>query len=275
MRKKITETKRDEGSILDRANEDVFELPSPSFALRAQGRPSFGDGSLHIPRISDLGAVADLARSSIGSRASTDGRKTECNAMRPLDDFDYARARKPPIKTADLSGISKSGMRSVYDKKSEDIRKGLSKAFGFGNKKGKGHPAGNLAQDPFNSQLLMGPGQLPQPHPPHLFELPAESSAGPPSLPPPTTGLPPLPSGPQIKRWVGAGRPVQRWNKLRKDPELWDNNGDVLVYLVSKGHDRLDPSFRVSSHIIEATCSRHLITILREGVMKDPSSLPP
>lgn len=83
--------------------------------------------------------------------------------------------------------------------------------------------------------------------------------------PPPNTKLPPIPQ-PPIKRWIGAGRPVGRWNKLRKDPELWDPNGDVLVFLCRKGQSpRPQPSFRLSSHIIEATESRYLVTLLREG----------
>lgn len=272
VRKKITQTKKDDGSFTKHAHEDVEELPSPR---SAQERPSFGNGSPPFSKFSDFGTAADLARSPTGSSGSAEGRKWDSNPKRPLDDFAYARARKPSIKSEDMTGIEKSGMRSAYDKRSEDIRKGLSKAFGFGNKKAKRHPNGNLAHDAPGSGPFTEHDQLPHPHPPSIYELPADSSAGPPTLPPPTTGLPPLPPGPQIRRWIGSGRPVQRWNKLRKDPELWDNNGDVLIYLAPKGHNRLDPSFRLSSHIIEATCSRHLITMLREGVMEDFSSLPP
>ncbi|CAK7265765.1 hypothetical protein SEPCBS119000_001679 [Sporothrix epigloea] len=97
--------------------------------------------------------------------------------------------------------------------------------------------------------------------------------------PPPSSKLPPIPpssNAPHIKRWVGAGRPVQRWNKLRKDPELWDPNGDVLVFFGQKGRQpRPNPSFRLSSHIIEATESRYLIKLLREGSTEEDVNLPP
>ena len=72
------------------------------------------------------------------------------------------------------------------------------------------------------------------------------------------------------------GRPVGRWNKLRKDPELWDPNGDVLVFLGHRGQSpRPQPSFRLSSHIIEATESRFLLTMLREGFNEEDFHMPP
>ncbi|CAK7262711.1 hypothetical protein SEPCBS57363_000182 [Sporothrix epigloea] len=97
--------------------------------------------------------------------------------------------------------------------------------------------------------------------------------------PPPSSKLPPIPpsaKAPPIKRWVGAGRPVQRWNKLRKDPELWDPNGDVLVFFGQKGQQpRPNPSFCLSSHIIEATESQYLIKLLHEGSTEGDVDLPP
>lgn len=50
----------------------------------------------------------------------------------------------------------------------------------------------------------------------------------------------------------------------------WDSNGDVLVYFGHKGQvPHPHPSFRLSSHIIEATESRFLTTLLREGLLPD------
>ena len=96
---------------------------------------------------------------------------------------------------------------------------------------------------------------------------------------PPNGKLPAIPQGPQLKRWMGNGRPPMPWNKLRKDPELWDPNGDTLIFF---GHDthhasRPPPSFRLSSHVIEQTESRFLITLLREGSIDEGSnfSMPP
>src|ERR1700761_7696883 len=44
---------------------------------------------------------------------------------------------RPVIKTEDVSGIEKSGLRSMLDKKSDEVRKGLAKTFAFGRKKDK------------------------------------------------------------------------------------------------------------------------------------------
>lgn len=284
VRKKITETKKVEGGPGPiRNHQDEFrEPPTPSFAPYGQqgsssnappSRRGFGESTREFDVISPTGS-----QGSDGSEA----RRTEANAIRPLDDFAYARVRKPTIRPEDTSGISKSGVRSAYDKRSEDIRKGLSKAFGFGNKKGKtaetaieDRPASSMTVRPHNRNggIANEHGQSQYYPPPQIYELAADSSKGPPTLPPPTANLPPIPSGPHIKRWIGTGRPVQHWNKLRKDPELWDPNGDVLIYLGSKGQTpRADPSIRLSSHVIEATDSRYLITMLREGVVDDAVS---
>ncbi|KAH8881679.1 hypothetical protein GQ53DRAFT_600923, partial [Thozetella sp. PMI_491] len=215
---------------------------------------------------------------------------------RPLEDFAYARARRPVIKTEDVSGIEKSGLRSILDKKSDEVRKGLAKTFTFSRKKDKREAdldralefrpqssatvrphgaAGGYTSDPDlpheTHQAYIGPPSAP---------LQGEQSwdgSGPVS-PPPSMQLPAIPmaSTPPIKRWIGAGRPVQRWNKLRKDPELWDPNGDVLVFFGHKGQSpRPNPSFRLSSHIIEATESRFLVTLLREGSTEEDIHLPP
>ncbi|KAK0382717.1 hypothetical protein NLU13_9813 [Sarocladium strictum] len=223
-----------------------------------------------------------------------------------MDEYGFTRQRRPTIKTEDVSGIERSGLRSMLDKKSDGVRKGLAKTFAF-RKKDKDAPSpeprpasaatvrpdlyaqGRQHQtyDHYGNHPPM-PLQMPmqrQTHSPHQYpvqqgQLPQHRWPGtmPDSWesnsvgPPPTGKLPPIPQnqGPAIKRWIGAGRPVQRWNKLRKDPELWDPNGDVLVFLAIKGQTpRPPPSFRLSSHIIEATESRYLVTQLREGFNED------
>ncbi|KAL7620122.1 hypothetical protein AAE478_009114 [Parahypoxylon ruwenzoriense] len=195
----------------------------------------------------------------------------------PMPDYAYARARKPVLRTEDVSGIERSGFRSAVDKKSDEFRKGLTKAFTFGAKKKKG---ADLHFRPESSATVRGrdtdsfeTGEvpiMPVQSPQHLVWDPEYQQM---ISPPPSTKLPPIPppsNTPPIKRWIGAGRPAQRWNKLRKDPELWDPNGDVLVYFGLKGQaPRPNPSFRLSSHIIEATESRFLITLLREGSTED------
>lgn len=281
MRKKITETRRAEGLHLKNTREDVpgiSELPSPA-ATSGFSRPD-GTGtsssSSRFPRFTESPRETN-SLTLVGShgRESVDGKG---NPSRPLDDFAYARARKPTIKTEDVSGITKSGVRSAYDKRSEDVRKGLAKAFSWGKRSKRGEP-----EYPVDTRQEPGATMRPtvsnpdennhqgSTYPSQVFELPADSNAaGPPICPPPASTLPPLPPGPQIWRWIGTGRTVQRWNKLRKDPELWNTNGDVLIYLGSKGQQpKCNPSLRLSSHIIEATESRQLVSMLREGFIDD------
>jgi len=228
------------------------------------------------------------------SGSSVDGRRESAGGgpphnTGPLPDFAYARARRPVIKTEDVSGIEKSGLRNKMDKKSEEVRKGLMRTFGFGKKNKKSaqedkgidfrpqssatvrpSPAqGGYSADGYEADV--SPVQFPGPS--HPWEEPGSGMMSPPTsarFQPQTTSAPP------IKRWIGAGRPVQRWNKLRKDPELWDPNGDVLVFFGHKGQSpRPNPSFRLSSHIIEATESRFLITLLREGSTEEDIHMPP
>ncbi|KAI0380318.1 hypothetical protein F5Y04DRAFT_103123 [Hypomontagnella monticulosa] len=220
--------------------------------------------------------MTTFSNHSSGSQSggSDSGRREggSSSQHQPMADFAYARARKPVLRTEDVSGIERSGFRNAVDKKSDEFRKGLTKAFTFGGKKKK-------TLEPFrpeSSATVRGYGDgdsfdmnevpiMPVQNPQHLVWDPEYQQM---ISPPPSTKLPPIPapSTPPIKRWIGAGRPVQRWNKLRKDPELWDPNGDVLIFFGRKGQSsRPNPSFRLSSHIIEATESRFLITLLREG----------
>ncbi|KAI0390843.1 hypothetical protein F5Y17DRAFT_468646 [Xylariaceae sp. FL0594] len=228
-------------------------------------------------------AAADLSNLNLDGGSQSGGsengrRETMSQTHGPMPDYAYARARKPVLKTEDVSGIERSGFRSAVDKTSDDIRKGLTKAFTLGLKKKKETSLPDRAP----SAATIRPSYY-DPDEYDAHEVPAmpihRPSAGSwehdhlqATSPPPSAKLPPLPpsSAPPIKRWVGAGRPVQRWNKLRKDPELWDPNGDVLVYFGRKDQpQRPNPSFRLSSHIIEATESRFLVTLLREGSTED------
>ncbi|CAJ2499652.1 Uu.00g025050.m01.CDS01 [Anthostomella pinea] len=213
-----------------------------------------------------------------GSDAGRRDAGTPGTPRGPMPDFAYARARKPVLKTEDVSGIERSGFRSAVDKKSDGFRKGLTKAFTFGGKKKKG---GDVAFRSPSSATIRPYSDVENMDANELFPMPVpnpQSGTWDPEYqqmvsPPPSAKLPPLPPPaitPPTKRWIGAGRPVQRWNKLRKDPELWDPNGDVLVYFGRKGQlQRPHPSFRLSSHIIEATESRFLVTLLREGSTDD------
>jgi hypothetical protein len=199
----------------------------------------------------------------------------------------YARVQKPILPDLTESGIEKSSFRSLIDKKSEGVRKGLAKTFGGKKKKDDDRPPTSAtvrATDPYelDGQNYVTPGSY------------TTSQTGysksrlmmPPDLEyvrsgPPQGKLPPLPRGPQMRRWIGGGRPSQPWNKLRKDPELWDPNGDTLIYFGRNDdmYPKPSPSFRISSHMIERTESRHLITLLRHGSTEERGhgnfSMPP
>ncbi|KAM5350616.1 hypothetical protein ACJ41O_007121 [Fusarium nematophilum] len=234
---------------------------------------------------------------------------TSNQLVSPTEDWIYGRQRRPTLpglRTEEVSGIEKSGLRNMLDKQSDSVRKGLAKTFAF-RKKDKEDEVGRRGSvDRPESAATTRAGNVPRhdedhgydkyvsvPVPtaptPTPYSYPQPQLPSPPSPndpwsvspigPPPQSKLPPIPktppaSAPQIKRWLGGGRPVGKWNKLRKDPELWDPNGDVLVFLGRRGA-RQPPSFRLSSHIIEATESRHLITLLREGSTEEDMYLPP
>ncbi|KAL8919366.1 MAG: hypothetical protein Q9208_006819 [Pyrenodesmia sp. 3 TL-2023] len=68
-----------------------------------------------------------------------------------------------------------------------------------------------------------------------------------------------------VKRWAGGGKPAEAWGKLMKDPELWDDRGDTLVYF---GYQRPQPSFRIKASLLENTKSDLLISKLQEGFQR-------
>ncbi|KAK4178474.1 hypothetical protein QBC36DRAFT_367945 [Triangularia setosa] len=319
VRKKITETKTGEQqghgrgrakSTTSSDNVTISDYPIGSMPALRQERDlvtgvgttnarflKFSEHAREDEMLAYRGDVHSYAPQSSGSQSgsSVDGRRDGASTSqrnRPLNDFAYARARRPVIKTEDVSGIEKSGLRSMLDKRSDDFRKGLAKTFAFKKKDKKGSNAEKAGDFRPESSATVRPSPVLvdfndgydadvspvqyQPLGPHPG-VPWDDTGM--LSPPPSGKLPPTPGSsgaPPIKRWIGAGRPVQRWNKLRKDPELWDPNGDVLVFFGTKGQSpRPNPSFRLSSHIIEATESRYLITLLREGSTEEDIHLPP
>ncbi|KAF1942182.1 hypothetical protein EJ02DRAFT_181254 [Clathrospora elynae] len=56
---------------------------------------------------------------------------------------------------------------------------------------------------------------------------------------------------PQIQRWSGLTRTVSDWDHgLRRDPELWYEDGDCYVHLHAKGVSRRGPSFRIPFRVL-------------------------
>ena len=114
-------------------------------------------------------------------------------------------------------------------------------------------PQYSSVDNPITMTGAIVPGGLPRPGPPPTTKLPA---------------VPPSNPGPQIKRYAGAGRPPSRWSKLRRDPELWDPHGDVLVYF-SHPTQGENPNLRISSRVIEATRNLYLIKLLRDSFVQE------
>ncbi|KAH7406090.1 hypothetical protein DE146DRAFT_433449 [Phaeosphaeria sp. MPI-PUGE-AT-0046c] len=48
-----------------------------------------------------------------------------------------------------------------------------------------------------------------------------------------------------VQRWAGLTRSVSNWDGLRRDPELWVQDGDCRVHLYERGASRRGPSFCV------------------------------
>ncbi|RFU33794.1 hypothetical protein B7463_g2532, partial [Scytalidium lignicola] len=261
---------------IDRSASILADYP----VNKSKGMPTLND-SEHHGKLYDSRPITAKSIASSGS-----------------DELAYARVRHPPLPVIDVSGIEKSSFRSIMDKRSEGIRKGLSKTFGGGKKKqaeleevarphssSTGHSShAHEVREVVEEELMSVPAVKPrtsqqqkQQQEQGRQQVPEDQSY--PRSGPPQTKLPPIPQGPQLRRWIGNGRPPKPWNKLRKDPELWDPNGDTLVFLSNEAprSARPPPSFRLSSHVLEATESRVLITMLREGTIDDGNgfNMPP
>lgn len=250
-------------------------IPSPIVSRQQYSQPQYNQ-----PQYSP----GDLATIKSGFSTNSDEQRG------------YARVQRPIVPMIVDSGIEKSSFRSLMDKKSEGVRKGLAKTFGK-KKKEEIRPETSATIRPADQyELESGNYVDPTPYtsPPAYAKprMPPSASSGYPdteySRPgtgprtaPPQTKLPPIPQGPQMKRWIGGNRQVQPWNKLRKDPELWDPNGDTLIYFGRNDpySPKPPPSFRISSHIIERTESRKLMILLRQGSTDEQSpngfSMPP
>lgn len=221
------------------------------------------------------------------------------------DDMAYARVKRPILPNLEISGIEKSTTREKMDKMSESARKALG-GFSFGKKKKRKDADAMEPEEeddrareqdslrpPTSATLrlsnelypqqeghldLAGSGGAQRQQPYTIQEVNEEPQPPPLRTSPPQVQLPALPTTPQIRRWLGQGRKPQKWNKLRKDPELWDHHGDTLIYL---GHEtnqtaHRTPSFRLSSSVLEQTGSRYFIDCLRDGYIdgSDISSSP-
>ncbi|KAI9166529.1 hypothetical protein HJFPF1_02636 [Paramyrothecium foliicola] len=62
-------------------------------------------------------------------------------------------------------------------------------------------------------------------------------------------------SMPTVRRWNGKTQTCTEWNCLRKDPDLWLQNGTCHVHLYEKGQSKRGPSFKLPiSRLLSAKC---------------------
>ncbi|UKZ77118.1 hypothetical protein TrVFT333_004836 [Trichoderma virens FT-333] len=48
-----------------------------------------------------------------------------------------------------------------------------------------------------------------------------------------------------LKRWDGASKTCRDWDGLRRDPDIWERNGNCLIHLYAKGDSKRGPSFKL------------------------------
>ncbi|KAI9834411.1 MAG: hypothetical protein M1819_003022 [Sarea resinae] len=243
VRKKKTEVKAKPQTQPPRDdNYDYLFDQNPTSPTSAYGRPP---GSLNQPR----------NRNSISSTSS--------------HELSRRQTARPRIET---TAISKSTLRAFMDSKSDSIRNKLASKFAS-----KDESQSQSTSQQYRPAAALGTyddARSYQRSPPPISPreaLPTEGrnwrgnsdGSGMGHRGGPNIGDRP----PQIKIWVGGGKKPQPWNRLRKDPELWDETGDTLVYLGQETASAAlpPPSYRVHSSLLENTKSLFLITLLREG----------
>ncbi|KAI9766639.1 MAG: hypothetical protein M1840_006450 [Geoglossum simile] len=199
---------------------------------------------------------------------------------------DAGRHALPSLQTVNpsVSAIEKSTLRTYMDIKSDQIRNKLAAKFspkpesvgGHSTRPGTSAAVSRGRSDPFVVELPSTPVQISSPINIQVSSRPRVVRTGD-VLGLGLDGRVRPGEETRIKRWLGGGKPPQPWNKLRKDPELWDSTGDTLVFFGHETHQtsRPPPSFRISSSVLEETESAFLITILREGYTYNEYNLPP
>ncbi|KAL8698150.1 MAG: hypothetical protein Q9224_001980 [Gallowayella concinna] len=78
----------------------------------------------------------------------------------------------------------------------------------------------------------------------------------------------------KIRSFEGGGKlPQLGWKSLSNTPELWNEQGDTVVYMYMQGcRTKPPPSFRISSSLVEASGSKHFIDQLYN--VREPEGWP-
>ncbi|KAK0125129.1 hypothetical protein ONS96_008993 [Cadophora gregata f. sp. sojae] len=76
-----------------------------------------------------------------------------------------------------------------------------------------------------------------------------------------------------VRRWDGAARRSVEWDGLRRDPELWYNDGNCLVHLYGQGQSRRGPAFKIPMDaLLQTSCRPLLDRFLAASPGSSPSS---
>lgn len=64
-----------------------------------------------------------------------------------------------------------------------------------------------------------------------------------------------------VQRWDGHAREATDWNDLRRDPELFFQHGNTLIFLYSRGRSQRGPSFRIPYDFLLYSRCRPLVEL--------------
>lgn len=227
------------------------------------------------PTLAEFSPVKSISSGSDG--------QSQVEHIKQFGHGSYQQVTKPIVPVILNSQIEKSSFRTLMDNKSGDVRKGLANAFKTKKKKAKDDAARPTTSQTTRSGGFREPsyeleGRSMQPPPAYGKQplIPEDVRHG-----APLSNPPPLPAVPVYKEWLGKGLAPQSWHhsKIRQDPQLWDELGDVLVYtqhsFPSMGREDITASFRVQSHIIQGSHMNYLrnaMTLSKQPRMGMPPS---
>lgn len=266
---------------VDKNNKAGYDYLNKDDTLKGKG---------HTPSVNSDPSISEFPRADNGTASNfadhPDFVKSDGHSARSIhsDHYEaeynpgYARIRRPEIPIIETSGIERSAFRSKMEKSSENFRQNFANVF----KKKKGSKEESHETPPTTpireekhelpADEVKFPGQQPTSpvgQMPRYASQPAYKRGG--ALRGElSTGLP------KMKLWRRKGQPVVLWDKVDiRDPELWNAKGDVLVFYAREaGESEMpQPSFRLSSHMVDAIGSPLVATLLHDGLTDEVDAM--
>ncbi|MCJ1350499.1 MAG: hypothetical protein MMC33_000480 [Icmadophila ericetorum] len=236
--------------------------------------PEYGFDSF-IYGLDGLPAVQNAMQTSqsyVGMQSPPLGRRHSLSSAKNIYAYPSPPARKPrPIIIA--SAIEKSDFRIHFDGMSKSVRGKIGKLIKRGSENpeprirqptGSGSSESGSRSTVFASSLTIVPS--PTPATPPLDGLGTFLYSPSVSSQQSHRARPYEGSTQGIRRFEGGGKlPKLEWRSMANNPELWDSNGDTLIYMYTRGsRTKPPPSFRVSSTVIYESGSTTFIGQLRD-----------